>query len=295
MLNGCNHRSMIQFDYRRLSKFEMPTGAYFLLAVNIIFLAMIIAGFVRFRKPESGQLLIAGFIGLAISVIFDQIYSSELSQLIRVGGAGFDFYVKWYGPLETIAVLLPVIILFILFLVGLVFRGHKYSGEFMLNGGVGAIIALVVVGVIAPSWIKLPDKSAEAEVEYYTHTIQIALEMYAQDYGGLYPDHIEAIIDGGYLAAFPENPFTNQPMKNVPYGSPDFEGNFTYLPVKLEIGISGYILLGYGYKTTIGECLLDPEQSDHVIIILSSGSEYSLGPDDISSPLLQDAIRSSQQ
>jgi type II secretory pathway pseudopilin PulG len=165
----------------------------------------------------------------------------------------------------------------------------------MLNGGVGAIIALVVVGVIAPSWIKLPDKSREAEVKYYTHTIQIALEMYARDYGGLYPDRIEAIIDESYLATYPENPFTNQPMKNVPYGSPDFEGNFTYLPLKLENGISGYILLGYGYKTTVGECLLDPDQNDHVIIVLSSGSENSLGPEDISSPSLQDAIRSSQQ
>jgi hypothetical protein len=282
--------------YWRLCKIEMLTIAI-LLAINLIFLAMIIAGFIRLKKPESGWLIIAGFFGLATSVLFSEWSSFAFMDLVRDGILSFDSYLKIMDLLMTFGGLLPVIIIFILFLVGFVHRAHPWSKAFMFSGCAGTLIALVVVGVTASSWMKAPGKAAEAEVKANAHTFKIALERYAIDYGGgLYPDRIEMLSDDGYLTDFPDNPFTGQPMKNVPYGSHEFEGNFTYLPVKSDEKITGYYLLAYGYKTTTGECLLDPDVNDHVIIVLSSGSEnLLLGVEDNPFLSVQDAILSSQQ
>ncbi len=277
-----------------------------ILAFHLFFLTLIVVGFIRFRKPESGQLIIPGFIGLAICVFF---FTPSSFSLVRDGIISFDNYVNLMGGASKLYIIsLPAGILFILFMLGIVKRDHKYSGEFMLNGGVGAFIAFIVVMIALPSWVHNPTMKADSEVKENIHTIMIALERYAVDSGGLYPERIESLVDDQYMAFFPGNPFIwqanevppvmseivenriNPPMKIVPYGSPDFEGNFTYLPVIIDDEVVGYYLIGYGYKKTTGDRLISPDVEDHVIIVVES----TIRQPPESFPDVQDVILQSQ-
>ncbi len=277
------------------------------LVLNLFFLALIVVGFIRFKKPESGQLIIPGFIGLAICVWF--FLPMLWFSLVMDVSISFDNYVKLMNlTMSPIAIFMPAIILFILFILGIVKRDHKYSGKFRLYGGVGALIFFFLLAIALPSMIKHPAPAADAEVKANIQTIRIALERYGEDHSGVYPERIETLIDDGFMAVFPRNPFiwqasdgsidqsvyednsTYLPMKNVPYGSPDFEGNFTYLTVIIDDDVVGFYLIGYGYKKTIGERLISPDVEDHVIIVVESTIRQPPEP----FPTVQDVILQSQ-
>jgi hypothetical protein len=277
--------------------FQALNLTFILLVINLISLAMITAGFTRFRKPESGWLLISGFIGLAICSLCGWPFSYMLFAFSRDSNLNFDFYVKLYRWLSITCMIMPAILLFILFLIGLVHRTHRYSGKFMRIGGVGTVIAILILAVVLRTWIwaNAPINGAQAVEKANTDAIQLALDRYAVDHDGLNPERIETLIDESYLVSLPSNSFTHQPMKNVPYGSPDFEGNFTYLPLMIDEKIHGYYLIAYGYKTTAGLHLLNPDQEDHVITVVSSSPDYPPWPPDELFPSVQEAIRSSQE
>ncbi len=125
-----------------------------IIGFHLFFIILIVVGFIRFRKPISGPLLSVGFIGLAICVWFFMLTTYMLRDLIS-----FDSYVNLMSLLITpIGILMPVIIILMLLILGIVKRDHKHSGEFMLIGGVGALIAFVIVMMTAPSWIHDPAK-----------------------------------------------------------------------------------------------------------------------------------------
>lgn len=247
-------------------------GSVILLSITALFLAMIVAGFIRFRKPESGWLLIAGFIGLTVSVYFwvIEFYRSVYGSLTR-SDTQLDLAT---GLMLKIGMFMPSIILLILYTVGKVHRAHKYSGEFRNIGCAGAFFALLIALITVPSMVDSHSrhKAKEAEVKSNIHAFQNVLERYGEDHEAVYPERIEMLIDEEYLTDFPRNPFVDQPMKNVPYGSPDLEGNFTYLPVTVDGSILGFYLIGYGYKDTPGQHLIDPNLDDHVIIILDASA-----------------------
>lgn len=112
---------------------------------------------------------------------------------------------------------------------------------------IGVTVLAIAVGILIPgfglfgaNYIKAREKSKEAEVKSNIHSIQIALERYAVDTGGMYPlilyggdntdtfttyksytkyppiDHpnyspfkgdIDVLLEFGYLAQYPQNPF----------------------------------------------------------------------------------------
>jgi hypothetical protein len=102
---------------------------------------------------------------------------------------------------------------------------------------------------------------------------------------------METLIADGYLTQLPVNPFTNQPMKDIPYGSSDYYGNFTYLPVTLGDKVLGYYIIVYGYKNTEGQHLLAPASKDHVIS-MGKNSEESKWPADAPFPDVKQVIES---
>ncbi|MCK4720898.1 hypothetical protein KAU08_09570 [bacterium] len=125
-----------------------------IVGFQLFFIILIVVGFIRFRKPISGPLLSVGFIGLAICVWFFMLTTYMLRDLIS-----FDSYVNLMSLLITpIGILMSVIIILMLLILGIVKRDHKHSGEFILIGGVGALIAFFVVMMSAPSWIHDPSK-----------------------------------------------------------------------------------------------------------------------------------------
>jgi hypothetical protein len=261
------------------------------LVFDLVFLIMIVIGIIRIKKPESGWLLITGFIGLAVFAIPSMSCWYALSELIKTGTISLDSKIKLYDLMGTlIGILMPSLILFILLIIGLLNRSHPYFRGFMLCGSVGAATAFFVLAFTLPSWIGADLGSAEAEVKSNVHNIQIALERYATEHNDIYPERIETLIDGNLMTVFPRNPFTNRPQINVPYGSPDFEGNFTYLPVTVDGEILGYYLIAYGYTKNPGNHEIDPNMDDHVILILASDITLETG----TVPSIQDVIRQSQ-
>jgi prepilin-type N-terminal cleavage/methylation domain-containing protein len=77
------------------------------------------------------------------------------------------------------------------------------------------LIISIIVGIVLPNLIRLQDRAKEASVKSNMHTLQLAIEDYAVQMGGWYPDDgtsttpsgdtVEDICPGG---AYPENPFT---------------------------------------------------------------------------------------
>jgi prepilin-type N-terminal cleavage/methylation domain-containing protein len=76
------------------------------------------------------------------------------------------------------------------------------------------MIVVVIIGILAaiaiPNMQHLIKRSKEASVRSNTHTIQIGIEAFSVDHGGVYPQQANELELQGLLphGAYPENPFT---------------------------------------------------------------------------------------
>lgn len=71
-------------------------------------------------------------------------------------------------------------------------------------------------------------------------------------YQGDSPDDLVQLVERGYLAAMPVNPYSGVAMRSVPLDSQNVPGEYTYLkgyPITPEggLGLSSYALLVYGH------------------------------------------------
>jgi len=68
---------------------------------------------------------------------------------------------------------------------------HSFQRGFTL---IELLVVITIIGILAaialPNYIKAKDKAKEAEVKANCHSIQIALERYATDHSGAYPNYI---------------------------------------------------------------------------------------------------------
>ena len=114
---------------------------------------------------------------------------------------------------------------------------HKLESGFTL---IELLVVITIIGILAaialPNYIKAKDKAKEAEVKANCHTIQIALERYATDHSGAYPNYViggdsrgwdersgcraitmppsedtkpprDPLIHFAYVSSYPDNPF----------------------------------------------------------------------------------------
>ncbi len=114
---------------------------------------------------------------------------------------------------------------------------HKRESGFTL---IELLVVITIIGILAaialPNYIKAKDKAKEAEVKANCHTLQIALERYATDHSGAYPNYIlggdtrgwdersgcraltmpasedtrpprDPLIHFAYVYSYPDNPF----------------------------------------------------------------------------------------
>ena len=135
----------------------------------------------------------------------------------------------------------------------------------------GIFVAFVILVFAVQSIDQSPRRTAEAEVKSNLRGIQIALERYCVENGNRYPAEINELITSEYITSFWKNPFSTEPMRPIEFGDPNFEGNFTYVPVIVSGEVTGYSLLGYGYRQTYGEDVNGDGVPDHVILSISSG------------------------
>jgi prepilin-type N-terminal cleavage/methylation domain-containing protein len=84
------------------------------------------------------------------------------------------------------------------------------------------MIVCIIIGVLVamgiPNFIQLQDRAREAGVKTNMHTIQLAIEDFAVQTSGVYPDNAASATPGGQtvedlcpFGAYPENPFTQAP------------------------------------------------------------------------------------
>jgi hypothetical protein len=237
--------------------------------VSICALVSAVVGLIFWRGTKSGRIVVTVFMGLAILAFFLIYDSPRLTRhFIHTGLINYD---QWLGLNRTISsfLFLPVFILLALGFIVVVLPKHPDSRSFMAFGFIGAVIAFLAIGTSAPSWFGSAAFNDRIAVRSNTHKIRTALQKYGSD-KGFYPDTIDPLVTDSYLANFPINPFTAYPAKNVPYGSPDCYGNFTYLPVALRGKVMGFYLIGYGYKGTKGSDLTGSGIEDHVEVVLDN-------------------------
>jgi type II secretion system protein G len=92
----------------------------------------------------------------------------------------------------------------------------KDEGGFTL---IELVVVTIILGILAaisiPNMVKMQDRAREASVKTNMHTLQLALEDFAVQTLGVYPDDAASVTPSGQTAedlcpgrAYPVNPFT---------------------------------------------------------------------------------------
>jgi hypothetical protein len=131
----------------------------------------------------------------------------------------------------------------------------------------------------------------EAETRANIGAIQSGLIRYAKQFDGIYPSSASKIFDEDFMpSGYPQNPFTNAPVKEIRFGEEPFDGDFTYIPVLIDGRIRAYYLIGYGSKETDGKDVNADGQPDHVIEVLQGPGDETITS---KMPPLEDLLKKS--
>ena len=155
------------------------------------------------------------------------------------------------------------------FIVAVIFWRKTWSSDLRK-----ATLALFIFGLIfhyiaVDTLENLDYKGKEGEIMTNIYAIDEALNKYAEDHGNVYPEDLSVVIKEGYMKQmivkppsqlgilttlddFPVNPlsYTSEPMRQIEFGDPDFEGNFTYIPVEIDGELKTYYLFCYAPRLT---------------------------------------------
>jgi prepilin-type N-terminal cleavage/methylation domain-containing protein len=112
-----------------------------------------------------------------------------------------------------------------------------------------AIIIGVLVAMGIPNFIQLQDRAREASVKGNMHTVQLAIEDFAVQTLGIYPDDAASTTPGGQTledicpnGVYPDNPFTQAPTVVVWDVDPAASGVIGINPATP----SEYVVKGFG-------------------------------------------------
>jgi hypothetical protein len=229
--------------------------------------------------------------GFAASILLGGPYWPTIidsQAMIRL--AGSHGYIGIHNSMGNIYFFAPAVSLLILVLIGFLNRNPSERRTFIAMGLICAPIMLVIGGITFPYSLEPIRHPSNYETKLNLHIIQHALELYAEKNNGLYPESIGSLL-GNALKTIPKNAYQDSPFMFVPYGSPDFKGNFTYLPLKINNEVRGYYLLAYGNEYDVGAQLFGLDIADHVIMVLDSEtSEKPTWPDNVPFPDIRDVI-----
>jgi len=104
----------------------------------------------------------------------------------------------------------------------------------------------IVVGAL---WYRQYDMRGWAV--YRGFQLQVAVEKWDADAEFVVPATLDEVIQQGYLASMPINPYTGQPMRCIAWGDPPTRGDVTYLRVyttKSTPTDEWYAIIVYGPK-----------------------------------------------
>ena len=117
-----------------------------------------------------------------------------------------------------------------------------------------AIIIGVLVAIGIPNFLQMRSRALEAGVKSNMHTVQLAMEDFAVQTVGIYPDDATSTTSGGETiedlcpdGAYPVNPFTGAPTVVVWDGDPVNPGEIGISPATA----SDYVIKGHGQKAML--------------------------------------------
>ncbi|MGB9856569.1 MAG: type II secretion system protein [Dictyoglomaceae bacterium] len=93
---------------------------------------------------------------------------------------------------------------------------RREKGFTLIELMVVIVIIAILAAVALPNFMGATEKARESAVRSAMKTIQTALEMYATDHSGTYPDDTEATFTG-ILQYLPGNAFPKSPATNTSY------------------------------------------------------------------------------
>jgi hypothetical protein len=150
-------------------------------------------------------------------------------------------------------------------------RERRNAGLFRVVCGTLAIVSLVAffaLQYLHPCKVKSNDPETKAN----TYTVKIALDRYATDHDGQYPESIDTIIEQNPYV-MPYNFYTIKETRIIEFGDQPWDDEMTYLPVREGDQIKKYFLLSYGRKDYPGIDVNGDGVGDHVLIVLTSGTD----------------------
>jgi hypothetical protein len=120
--------------------------------------------------------------------------------------------------------------------------------RFEQNGPLFVITVLLLLDLLLYQGCLLPLREARlrSEAKANLHTLQLAVERFAVDTEGNYPQSTALLLQKGYLVGLPTNPFSGRPMEEYRLGEIPPPGDFVYAPVRDEFGSINryYIVMG---------------------------------------------------
>jgi hypothetical protein len=121
------------------------------------------------------------------------------------------------------------------------------------------VFAAVACLLSIPSCFEAPSNpDTIAQAKQNLHVIQLALERFAVDYDGFYPQDFALLASEGYMPKNPGNPYASPPggdenrMQPIALGKPGQPGDFVYVTKVQDVGgqqkVVGYELYLYGLR-----------------------------------------------
>lgn len=136
-------------------------------------------------------------------------------------------------------------------------KTYKWRDLVSMNGVLVAVLLSSMLVIVV--WLLSP--FIEISIEQGKHVaavrnlrrIERALGDYTIGHGCTYPASLDALILQGYLHAFPNNPYTGQPLHALVKGDEQLAGCVIYIPKYGSDGqaskVTGYVLLLLGPST----------------------------------------------
>jgi hypothetical protein len=185
-----------------------------------------------------------------------------------------------------IALLIPMAGPVISIILGLIFIKRLGSTTLIVAGCILLVVQIVVRVLFASLLLFLllgASSMNESNMKMSFEAISDVLSNYSLDHDGAYPKELNKLNDlddFAYNHSEPLNPLTERAMHNVPFGSKDCFGEYTYVPYVSNGKVTGYYLIGYGTEKTEGQDVDGDGVPDHVISVLYSRAydEYSYKP-----------------
>jgi prepilin-type N-terminal cleavage/methylation domain-containing protein len=125
------------------------------------------------------------------------------------------------------------------------------------------MIVVTIIGILAmiayPNFMSMMRRGKEAVVRSNCHTVQLAVEDWAVQSDGLYPDNVdvdatltgETVVDILPQSALLQNPFTRAATEPV-NGAAGTPGQTGYVPVVDGLGMnSSYDITGFGQQIVV--------------------------------------------